>query len=160
MLSDLFFSRHQMFHFYRFHSTSFLCFLGLILAACESVHDPTVKEVAGEYIYEYKSGQIEVWILKGDLSYRQEFFNDVRGYSEHAPPRYANSGNWSLKKNKITLEQTLNFFDYGNLDRALDAPLHVVAQPADWLPPSGSDDAKISIGMDIDYVLRRVNRKQ
>jgi hypothetical protein len=138
----------------------------LLLSSCGLFHTITGGDVVGEYVYKYKSGEIEVWLLRPDFTYQQEFYKTVEDYQKRSKVEYTNSGTWSLSTNKvtlinnqITLFNTLDFFDYTNLDRALAKPLHVVSQPSDWYAPSGQDGARIAISLDIDYVLFRTSNR-
>jgi hypothetical protein len=156
----------------RYSSISILLFLALFLSGCGSVHKITEKEVAGEYVYRYKSGEIEVWILQPDQIYHQEFYRSVSDYIKRLNVIATNTGNWSLSENKATyinntlsFTYPLNFFDYLNFDRPLAKPLRVAEQPADWYGASDwygpriGKGAKIAFSLDIDYVLFRVDSR-
>jgi hypothetical protein len=147
-----------MFHFLKLPCTSILWTFALLLSSCGVMRYPVVKDVVGEYVYKYKSGQIEVWTLTGDVAYKQEFFDDFKGYSERATPRYTNAGTWTLSDRTITFVLPLNFFDYGNRDKPLEKPERMSAQPSIWID-SGTNAGKIAIGEDIDYVLTRVTER-
>ena len=145
-----------------------VCPVALLLCSCGFFHTTTSADVAGEYVYKYKSGEIEVWILHPDFTYQQEFYKTVADYRQGASVAFKNSGTWSLSTNKVTLlnnkialSEPLDFFDYGNIKRPLEKPLHVDYLPADWYGSSGDEGATIAINQDIDYVLYRdSNRNQ
>jgi len=74
----------------------------LLLSSCGLFHTITPGEVAGQYVYKYKSGEIEVWLLQPDSTYQQEFYKTVVDYRKRKNVEYTNSGTWSLSTNQAT----------------------------------------------------------
>ncbi len=133
-----------------------LLLCALLLNSCE-LSPLTTKEVSGEYLYMYKSGEIESWLLDDNSTYKQELFHDRKNYELRTNSLYKNFGNWSLEKDHVTMINTLNFFDFSKQGRVINQPQHLTFQSGVWVAPERGTDAKIFIAEDIGYVLLRVS---
>ena len=133
--------------------------LVFLLAGCSPISGPTAHEIAGEYIYKYPTGEVEVWILHEDHVYRQEFYSDVKAYSQHAAPLFENPGTWSHKKDEVTMYNPKLFYSYGTVEQVLKNPKTSVEQTVDWCPPHAKEEASMVVAVDINYILIRVKNR-
>ncbi len=60
------------------------CIVAFVVTGCSPRAIKNPREVAGEYVFRYKTGEMEVLILREDLSYRQELYSDMGNYRSHA----------------------------------------------------------------------------
>jgi len=76
------------------------CLVGFSGLGCKQVVAPTPqvatpRAIAGEYAFQYWTGEIEVVSLYQDMAYRQEFYRDLVSYQTHSTPMYLNTNVWS-----------------------------------------------------------------
>jgi hypothetical protein len=118
------------------------------------------REVAGEYVFRYKTGEIEALILREDLSYCQELYSDVAAYRKHAPPKYTNIASWSYAKSDVKMTNFMMFCQYPNPGQRIDPPKHILMMTAFWQPPSSKWEASIWLSDAFHYVLLRVKDRR
>ncbi len=136
-----------------------ICIVALLIAGCSprAIKDP--REVAGEYIFKYRTGEMEVLLLREDLSYQQELYSDIDNYRSHATPSFTNSGTWSYGGIGLTMNKFFNFCDFPNPEKRLDPPVRSQSTPAFWQRPSSKWNAFIVFSEDSGYALLRVKNR-
>jgi hypothetical protein len=130
----------------------------MLLSSCINFHTNTVKDIIGKYIYEYKSGAVEVWTLRGDLSYEQELYANESDYGQSSHPLYSNHQSWKLDDQGIVFDHCLVFFDPDTPGMPFDKPQKWASRRGDWYPAGTQLDAAIDMATDIHYLLRRVKK--
>jgi hypothetical protein len=136
-------------------------FVAAFLCGCEKQRAATVETVAGEYIYRYQSGEVEVLQLDSNLSYRQSLYSRDADYKGAGGPVHTNSNSWSLNGRSITLNGWLSFCKYPNPNERLKVPMPFASMTGNWIPPSGQHDAALLLSQSgVGYALMRVYRPQ
>lgn len=123
------------------------------------VRTPTSEELAGEYVYLYQSGEVEVWILKNNLTYQQEFYHTIREYHQHAVPAFTKNGVFSIKDNIVKFEEPLSFNPSGIATNALAKPLTYQSETGKWTPQRNGRVAAIWIYQEGGYGLFKMNKR-
>nr|WP_321349273.1 hypothetical protein [uncultured Methanoregula sp.] len=92
-------------------------------------------QAVGEYAFKYKSGEIEVLQLFGDLTYKQEFYQDFATYQGHATPVYTNSGVWTNNGNNLKFKNLMGFCELFNPNRRINPPIEYGPCEKSWMGP-------------------------
>jgi hypothetical protein len=123
-----------------------LCLGGTLhfLASCNKP-PATAKDFDGEYVYQYKTGQVEVLSLEGDSAYRQQLFHSVNDYRRGVMPSITHVNAWSSKGDSITLQKCFTFFDSKNTGTPLKAPIQESTMNVTWVPVRGNSEAALTI---------------
>jgi hypothetical protein len=133
------------------------------MALCLSGCNPPIsnpKEVAGEYVFTYQTGEIEVLNLSADLTYRQEFYKDAEAYRIYAKPLYTNRNVWVYTRNIVTMTNWLVFCDYPDPKRRIEPPKPYSFMCGMWFPHDIFGDAYIVFAVDLGYTLMRVESRK
>lgn len=117
------------------------------------------QEAAGEYVFRYKTGEIEVVILNTNRTFRQEFYKLLDSYQQNNIPVYTNSGTWSYDRSALTFNQWLRFCDYPNPNKLLDSPELLLGCTTHWEPAVADSDAAIWFSEPFNYVFMRVKSR-
>lgn len=120
---------------------------------------PTPQEIAGEYVYLYQSGEVEVWILKDNLTYSQEFYHTIKEYHYYENSAFTNSGTFSIKNNIITFDRPLGFNPSGIATNALAQPLTYRSETGNWVPQTDERVAAIWIYQEGGYGLFKMSKR-
>ena len=120
---------------------------------------PTRQELVGEYVYLYQSGEVEVWILKDNFTYHQEFYHTVKEYHQHAVSAFTNDDVFSIKYNIVTFNRPLEFNPSGFETHALAKPLTYQSDAGNWVPQTDTRVAAIWIYKERGYGLFKMNKR-
>ncbi len=137
------------------------CVVSLSVSGCGPRNIVGPREVAGEYTFRYKSGEVEVLILRDDTTYRQELYRDVTTYRQQGAPLYTNSGSWSYRKNRVVMPQWLMFCNWPSVDEIRPTPRRSLSLEGSWWPPTHEREAVILLAENSprDYALVRVKNR-
>ena len=134
-----------------------LLILLIALTSCAPAGPKNAADVAGEYIYKYKSGHVEVIILSSDLRFRHYLYLNEDAYAGRVHALYTNEGVWSYDRTTLSADHWLEFFNLRNIVKPAD-------QPTDsewnvfWNAPSGGEEATINDAVDLGYIFVRAEK--
>lgn len=136
-----------------------LLFLPVILGGCGRRGIKNPQEVSGEYLFRYRTGEVEVLILRENLTSRQEFYRDLEAYKKASDPTFSNDGTWSYAGHEVTVQPWLSFFDFEHHD---GRPLAYQTFQSDrlyWVAPAHGADAGLWVDEEYNYGLLRVKNR-
>jgi hypothetical protein len=118
-------------------------------------------DIAGEYIYHFPSGEMEVLVLRADTTYLHEFYSSVSDYKKNSVPLYSFTQKWSYKNGLLTLDGWMLFYDYssGAVNKSQVPPIKCVSMSGDWVEPTRDSDAVILFNEDMGYNFLRVKSR-
>ena len=131
----------------------------VLMVGCGLYDIKSPGQVAGEYVFCFKTGEVEVAVMREDMTYRQEFYRSVLAYQQRGQPLHVNSGTWSYKGCEITWDGWLEFTEFCDPGRLKTVPERFSVSRAAWLGPCSGSDARIVRNDDIYYDLRRVKSR-
>ena len=131
--------------------------MSVLATGCERYQIKSAKEVAGEYGFRHNNGEIEVIILKEDVTFVQEMYHDYASYQMHTNPEFHFLGTWSYKINRLDFDGMFAFCKNSDPAQRLAAPVRVLGIFGRWVPPSSSSDAIIWIFEDAGYGFLRTS---
>jgi hypothetical protein len=132
----------------------------LLVIGCGKLGFVNPQQASGEYVCGYKNGEIEVLILRPDLTYRQEFYTNTAAYREYGAPQYTNSGSWTHTNKYVFLKNWLMFCDWPNVAQLRAVPEPFYFLKGTWMPPKAETEAVIWFTVDpAHYVLLRVKNR-
>jgi hypothetical protein len=136
------------------------CLVALLAIGCGKLGFVNPQQASGEYVYGYKDGEIEVLILRNDLTYLQEFYTNTATYRNRGLPAYTNSSAWTHTNKEVFLKNWLMFCDWPNVAQLRAAPRPSSLLKGTWMPPNRKTEAVIWFTEDPPpYVLLRVKNR-
>ena len=140
---------------------SFVLVLTIILTTSCIQRASGPMDMAGEYIYHFPSGEMEVLVLRTDMTYLHEFYSSVSDYKKNSLPLYGFTKKWSCKNGLLTLDDWMLFYDFssGAVSKSRMPPDKCVSMSGQWVEPTHDSDAVILFGEDIGYNFLRVKSR-
>jgi hypothetical protein len=134
-----------------------LALIPILVGGCGSkgICDP--KDVAGKYVFRYKTGEIEVVILRTNLSFSHEFYKDSETYSRAPKSDAPAEGTWTYHRFDILLKPWFLYWDYPKPDR-LESPGWMNQMAAVWGYDSQRREAWLCLSEDFHYTFVRSDR--
>lgn len=129
-----------------------------VLTACGQRSSPidSPASVAGEYVFQFPSGQVESLLLNEDLTYTQKFYQDQHSFENEADPLYTNSGSWSYSGSEFQFYHWLEFCEMRQVSKMLPEPREGTMSNVYWVAPTKEHGGIISVYLDTGYEFKRV----
>ena len=115
-------------------------------------------EIAGEYVFKYPSGQIEVVFIKSDSFYKQVIYSDEVSYKNNDSSLYENLGSWSVSEKKVTFNNWLMYNYLRNPDSVLVTPRSTTLMDVYWYNYNNKKPSLLSVFSDNGYVFKKVGK--
>ena len=135
-----------------------LGFAAVAFIGCTENKSPAPRAVAGEYVYHYKSGEVEAWTLSENMGYRQDFYRDDNSYKKRLPPLYSNGNTWYFKGREIIVNHPMFICKYPRVDQMAERPWWGASMNAAWKPPGFFSEPIIVVSESFNYWLTRVKK--
>ena len=131
------------------------CFVLIVHSGCFS-HPYTSKDLIGEYIYCYKSGEVEVIVLNSDFSYEHKLYISVSDFKSYAEPYKSFREKWSLGERALVLDNWMLFADYSRLEKPRQLSIKCTSLSVVWIAPTRKTEAVLLVNEDIGYNFLRI----
>lgn len=127
------------------------------VSSCTGHLDPNA--VAGEYAYQYKTGEVEVIQINRDKTFVHEFYNTRVDYTNRTPPAFKASGTYSIDHRQWKAKGWRMFYDMLHAGNRLPNPYEAGELDFTWYPPDKKVAAALVYTED-GYYFRRTKDRQ
>lgn len=127
------------------------------LQNCNSGPAKPSKDIEGEYIFKYPSGQVEVLSVQYQPhTYSQFFYSNEKDYLNKATPLYKNDNTWLASGAELEFNNWLSICYLGiHPDSILVSPFHTALNNVNWYKATGNKKAEIDVFSANDYILKK-----
>lgn len=116
----------------------------------------TADRVAGEYMFQYPSGDVEVLYMRVDSTYRHALYPDMASYEEGSSLLHESDGRWTVRRGQFNFDHWYLFCSSMEPNKPGSRPTRVTLGNVNWMPTDTVD--MISIYFETGYNFRRVAR--
>jgi hypothetical protein len=114
--------------------------------------------MAGEYVYTYGDGELEMLVLSTDATYDHYIYNSVADARRNANPKYHFKGTWSSSQGVIELSDWMLCARFADLGKPLSQPVRTVSFRGNWYNAVNSGPEGLLIVEDIGYNFLKVHK--
>ena len=138
-----------------------LCLTTLTFCGYPGQNKPSeiTKEIEGEYMFKYPTGQVEIISMHEDSIYDKKIYSNENDYLNKGKPIYENNGSWSISGKELEFDNWLNYCYLRNPDSILVEPGYVDMLDVTWHKSTNNRDAFINVYDENGYVFKKVKEK-
>jgi hypothetical protein len=126
------------------------------VSSCTGPLDP--KTAAGEYAYQYKTGEVEVIRVNDNNTFVHEVYNTQGDYTNRKQPAFEEADSYRIENRQLKTKSWSMFYDMLKPGNRVQEPYGGGGLELTWYPPDKKVDAALVYTED-GYYFRRMKER-